>query len=841
MTNPIEPTPIQQIPNTPLKTLLTHIGVVIGFLLLSLVYCYPIFKDKKLLQNDVIQAKGASQELLAHQQKTGERALWTNSMFGGMPAFLIKMDYPSSITTQVGRFIMYAIPSPANMIFLYFFGAYLMFLMLGYDVKLSIMGALGFGLGAYNMINIEAGHLSKVVALAFAPPLVGAVVMAYRGKIWLGSALAGLFAGIHLYGNHVQITYYLFLALGIYAIFELINTILAKKNVKDFFLTSFALGVMIILAVGSHASRLLTNYEYTKYTIRAPSELTEDKKNKNAEAEKDYAFQWSYGVGESFTFLIPNFVGRGSGIAAEIKDNSVLSQALVDNNLNSEVIKQLPIYWGNQPFTSGPAYMGAVVIFLMVFALFNSKERIKWYLLTIFLLFTSISWGKNFFLNDIWFDTLPLFSKFRAHTMILSLNQMFAIWLAVLGLQSLYKSIENKEKTKQNLIYVTSIVGGICLFFALLGGVAQDFKPSGELQEDGKGNKVMVNADDVLARQLRGIINEAGTSQVMSAIRSERANLQANDAWRSAGFVLVAGLLIFALLQQWIKIEYAIIGLLALATIDLWGVDRRYFNNDNFVDASEADAVFDLPANVMEIKSKDNSHYRVFYPSKGVTSDATVSYHFQNIGGYHGAKLKRYQELIDKHFQKNNMQVFDMLNTKYFIQENDKRQVQVSKNPNACGNVWFVPQIKLVQNADEELKALEKFEPRNIAFVDKRFEKMAANVTNFDSTATISLEKYSPDVLTYKSESKTTQNAIFSEIFYQDKEKMGWKCYIDGKETPHFRANYVLRGVQIPAGKHTIVFKFEVPIYTQGETVALVCSILLVLTVLGSIYLVYKK
>ncbi len=831
------------------RLVLVHLGIIVGFVIVSLVYCSPIFKNKKLFQNDVIQAQGASQELTLHQQQTGEKHHWTNSMFGGMPAFLVKMDYPSSFTTQVGRVITYALPTPANMIFLYFLGGYLMFVMLGYDMRTSVLGALGFGLGSYNIINIEAGHLSKVVALAFAPPLVGAVVMAYRGKIWLGSTLAGLFLGIQLYGNHIQITYYLFLALAIYAIFELINQILAKKNLKDFALASVALLITTGLAVGSHASRLMTNYEYTKYTIRAPSELAEAKKQKTAGADRDYAFQWSYGIGESFTFLMPNFVGRGSGIGGELKENSILSETLANNNLNPEVAKQLPIYWGSQPFTSGPAYMGVVIIFLMVFALFHSQDTLKWYLFGIFLFFTSISWGKNFFLNDILFDTLPMYSKFRAHTMILSLNQIFAVWLAVLGVQSLLENVfdkENKEidkdrkaKSLQKLYISGGIVGGICLFFALLGGIVQDFRPDGELQDDGKGKKVMINGDDMLARQLRGMITEAGTSQVMQALRSERENLQSADAWRGVGFVLIASALLFAMIQGFLATEIGVIILIFLAMIDLWSVDRRYFNDENFEDASEVDGRFDLPESVMKVKYEDKSHFRVFYPSKGITSDATVSYHFKNIGGYHGAKLRRYQELIDKHISQNNMSVFDMLNTKYIFQENKERQLQIIKNPEACGNAWFVPEIKIVKDADEELKSLEKFNPKNTAFVDARFEKFVEKNTNFDSSATISLEKYAPAELIYKSKSKNAQNAIFSEIFYQDGEKMGWKCYIDGKEVPHFRANYVLRGVKIPAGDHKIVFKFETPLYTQGETISLISSILLFLAIIGGIYFTF--
>ncbi|TAG86083.1 MAG: hypothetical protein EAZ20_13515 [Bacteroidetes bacterium] len=824
-----------------LNNLLTA-GIIVFFALLSIVYCYPMLEGKKLMQNDVLQSKGVAQETIKELEKTGERPLWTNSLFSGMPAFLVSMDYPKSLTTQLGRIFVNLIPSPANLLFLYFLGAYLMFLMLGYKLLPSILGAIGFALGSYNIINIEAGHVSKVWALGLTPPLIGAVVMAYRGKWLLGGALAGLFAGLQLYANHVQITYYVGIILFIYAFYVFIEKIIKKENLKPFFLATFSLILAGGLAIGSHASRLWTNYEYAKYTNRGKSELAEtkkeDKNNTKTDADKEYAFQWSYGIGESFTFLVPNFVGGGSGVGKELSDNSNVVKVLQEYQINPEYKSAMPTYWGDMPFTSGPAYIGAIIVFLMVFALLISKESLKWWLLGIIIFCMLLSWGKNFSsFNYLMFDFFPLYSKFRAHTMVLSLMQIFSVWLAVLGVEELLKNDIDTKKIINALKISTGSVAGLCLLIALLGGSFMDFKPSSVKTKTNDGQEIRTSPDDEFRENL---IKQFGNNQqakdaantILGAVRRDRVTLQSNDALRSFIFIFLSASLIWVAFWQKFDMNYAIAGVTLLALIDLWAIDQRYLNKESFKDNTEFESAFEPNDVDKQIKADKDLHYRIYNVAKNPFNDGITSYNHKHIGGYHAAKLRRYQDVIENHLGQGNIGVINMLNTKYIMQGNEKGELVAQKNPTASGNAWFVPKYELVKNADEELKKLSKIDAKNIAFIDKKFENQLKDLKNdFDSSATIRLTKYFPDKMEYESQSKNTQLAIFSEIYYVDKDKVEWKAFIDGKEIPHLRANYILRGLVIPAGKHKIEFKFDVPIYRTGENISLICSILLLLLV----------
>lgn len=818
--------------------ILPHAGIIALFAILSVIYCYPMLEGKKLMQNDVLQSQAVAQETKSHIEKKGERPLWTNSLFGGMPNFLVSMDYPLSLTTQLGRIVVNLLPYPANLFFLYFVGAYIMFLMLGYQLLPSTLGAVGFALGSYNIINIEAGHVSKVWALGLTPPLIGAIVMTYRGKWLLGSALAGLLSGVQLYANHVQITYYVGMILFIYAVFVFVQTILKKESLKPFFVATFALLMAGSLAIGSHASRLWTSYEYTKSTIRGKSELTSTAANKSNGADKEYAFQWSYGIGETFTLLIPNFVGGGTGVGKELSDNSNTVKALQEYQVPAEYKSSMPTYWGDMPFTSGPAYLGAVIIFLMVFALLISKESLKWWLLGIVILCIVIAWGKNFaILNNVLFDYLPLYNKFRAHTMILSLMQIFAVWLAVLGLQELLKKDIDTKKIIQSLKISAGSVAGLCAMIAVLGSSFMDFKPTSIKTKSSDGQEVRVSADDEFRQNL--IKNFGGNEQakeasitILNAVRKDRAVLQSNDAWRSFAFILLSAGLIWVVFLQKINIQYAIAGVILLSLIDLWNVDNRYLNAESFKSATQVESVFEMTDVDRQIKQDKDLHYRIYNVANNPFNDGITSYNHKHIGGYHAAKLRRYQDVIENHLGKGNIGVINMLNTKYIIQANEKGELITQKNTNAAGNAWFVSKYEMVKNADEELKKLDKIEPKNIAFIDKRFENQLKDFKNeVDSSATILLTKYAPDKMEYKTQSKTPQMAIFSEIYYADKDKIEWKAFVDGKEVPHFRANYILRGMIVPAGNHTIEFKFFVPIYQTGETINLLFSIILFLFV----------
>lgn len=814
---------------------LPHLLVVIGFIIIAFAYNYPVLEGKKLIQNDMVQAQGSAQKLQEFYKETGEISLWTPSMFSGMPAYLIYMDYPMSLTTLLGRAITYTLPSPANLFFLYMFGFYLMAVMLGYRIELAILGAIGFAFASYNVINIEAGHVSKAIAVAFLPPFIGAVIMTYRGKILLGSALAGIFAGIELYANHIQITYYAVLALVLYALYELIIRLQAKENkslqLKQFVFASLALAIAGGLSIGSHASRLWVSISYAEQSNRGGSELSDNTQSKGG-TDRDYAFQWSYGKMETFTYLIPNFYGGGSGSGASLGQTSNTYKTFQANGINPQFAANMPFYWGAQPFTSGPAYMGAIVCFLFLFGMFVSKNPIKWWLLSVVVLFTVLAWGKNLeAVNNFLFDALPLYNKFRAVTMILSIVPLFLVWGAILGLQVLFEPDFDKAKAKYALQWSGGIIGGLLLFFALLGGSFQNYSTNAYQESvDAEGKKMSMNQDDLFVKNLSQQLgnNENLAQEIMQSIRSDRAMMQRNDAWRSFIFVALAfGALWFAVGGSF-PIVYAVGALSFLALIDMWGIDWRYLNDENFVKQSRFEAVFEQTDADKTILADKDLSFRVFNTTVSPFNDATTSYWHQSIGGYHGAKLRRYQDVIEKHLGQNNRAVYNMLNAKYFITQAENGAPIARQNPDAMGNAWFVPEYKLVNSPDEEINALTDFDPAKTAFIDKTFEAQLKDLSpKPDSGASIKLIQNLPNHLVYESNTNAKQLAIFSEIYYLDEGNSQWTAYIDGKEVPHLRANYILRGLVVPAGKHKIEFKFDSKVYHQGESIALICSLLL--------------
>ncbi|MCS6821389.1 MAG: YfhO family protein [Microscillaceae bacterium] len=814
--------------NRYIQQILPHSLIILGFIVLSFFYTYPVLQGKILLQNDVIQAKGAAQELVKYEQETGKKALWTNSLFGGMPAYMIKMDYPNSLPTHLGRYFVNLLPSPTNIIFWYLFGFYLAMVLLGYNRWLAVLGAFGFAFASYNIINIEAGHVSKCLAIAFAPPFMAAVILAYKGKYWLGGALAGLFAAIHLYANHVQITYYVLISLGLYVIFDLVQKI-KTSQLKTFFQATIILAIAGVLAIGSHASRLWTTYEYTNYTIRGKSELTpKDKKIEGGTGlDKDYAFQWSYGISELFTFLVPHFYGGSS--SGDLGKSSATYKLLINRDVPAEqaleFCKQQPLYWGNQPFTSGPAYLGAIVCMLFVFSFLVSTSWEKWWLLTVSILFTLLSLGKNFeTFNYLMFDYFPLYNKFRAVTMILSVLQIYVMWLIVMGLQELLDTYQtlDKQVLMKKIYYAVGSTAGLALVLMLFSGMFLDFRGAGDEQYFASLQK-MTGSEDF-------------AKQILSALRQDRSGMLWSDAFRSFIFILLAGSLLWAWANQWLKsTEYLLAGWIALIAMDMMWVSSRYLNSSNYVSKSSLESRFE-PSQANLTIQKDKSIYRVANFATNTFQDAITSYHHLSIGGYHAAKMRRFQELIDNQISKGNEAIFAMFNTKYFILTNEKQEEIVRKNDKALGNAWFVKEYEIVPNADAEMQALskERFNPAQTAIIDKRFEKILNGLKiQSDSLATIKLVKYAPDELKYESNAQTPQLAVFSEVYY-DK---GWQAYLDGKPVKHLRANYILRAMPVPAGKHVIEFKFAPQTYYQGEKIALVSSILLALVLTGGLFL----
>ena len=796
------------------KKFLPHLYAIIAFIILAGIYASPILQGKKLSQHDINMSLGGSHESTEFTKQTGEIAWWTNSMFGGMPAFMIHGKYPNSIGSTIGGQLMNVLPTPINMIFLMMLGMYILLIVLRASVWQAVLGAIAFAFCSLNMVLIPAGHTSKVIALAYAPMVAAGAVLCFRGKYLLGAALTALFMSLELYANHVQITYYFGLFLAGYILVQIIEHI-KSGQIKPLIFSLLAFGGGAILGLGNHTMRLWSNAVYSAETIRGKSELTSNVQSKGG-LDRDYAFQWSYGIGETGTLLIPNFYGGANGGSLGGKKSETL-KAMVNAGIPEENAMGFAehgySYWGEQPIVGGPVYAGAIIMFLFILGAFLIKGNTKWWLVITTIIFIMFSWGKNLpSLNYLMFDYFPVYNKFRGVTSIMSLVQLALVTLAILTLKQIGEQKPTFNDLKKPLIYSLTLTAGLALLFALIPTLFLNFKSSNDAGMQITGDKSL-------------------DSQILSAIVSDRESLMRSDAFRSLILILLAAGLVWAWISNKIKdfVFYPI--LILLVIFDMFGVDKRYFNNDNFVSKSEAEEVFAPTALDTQIL-QDKSIYRVLDGAspQGFSNDSKASYYHKSLGGYHGAKLRRYQEVIENQFSKNNMAVFNMLNTKYFTQPAQQQggQPTVAQNPDACGNVWFVKEYKLVKNADEEMKSLDKFNPKQTAFIDQRFADQVNNLNiAFDSTAnSIKLTDYKLNLMTYESNAKTDQLAIFSEIYYRG--NLDWKAYVDGIYKPHLRANYILRGMVVPAGKHKIEFKFMPESVEKGNTVDLIASILMV-------------
>jgi len=796
--------------NINFKKLLPYLAAILIFLTVIFVYLSPLLEGKQLRQGDIVSWSGASKETadfrLSHP---GEEPLWTNAMFGGMPAYMISLLTPSNdiISFFDKAMCLFVLPHPANMIFVYFIGFFILLLVLGVDPWLSIIGALAFGFSSYFFIIIEAGHNSKATTIGYMAPVFAGIILTMRGKYLWGGILTALFLALIIKMNHVQMTYYLMILIIIYMISELYSKI-KEKQLAMFFKASAVLLFAVILALGSNITTLWTSYEYSKDTIRGKTELTSNAEVKTKGLDLDYATQWSYGIDETFTLLIPNFKGGSS--SGKLGESSEAYAVLKQNGVPNikAITSQMPLYWGPQPFTSGPVYAGAIFIFLFVLGLFIVKTPLKWVLFIATALSIMLSWGKHFMpLTQFFFDYFPMYSKFRAVSSILVIAELCIPLLGILALnQIITKKTDKSEVLKYGKIslYVTA---GISLLFAIAGSSFFDFRSAGDAQLP-------------------------YPEWLMNAIVADRKSIFIMDAWRSVLFIVLAAGFIWAFIENKIKKEYFIAAFIFLVVIDMGFVDWRYFDNSNFTNKKNVQTPFQpTEADLLILEDKD-PNYRVFNVTVSSFNDASTSYFHKSVGGYHAAKLRRYQDLIEHQISKNNVKVFNMLNTKYFIAPDQNKQPQAQRNVAALGNAWFVENYKIVENPDSEINALSDFEPATTAIVDKRFNDYVKDFKpGKDSTSTIVLTKYLPNHLTYQSTTKKEELAVFSEIYYAN----GWNAYIDGKSVPYIRVNYVLRAMKIPQGNHKIEFKFEPKAYFTGEKIGFASSILLLLLFLGMI------
>lgn len=796
------------------KNLLPHLGFHLLFIVLLFVYYSPILDGKKLNQNDAIQSGSALHEALVYGEKTGEEILWSNSSFAGMPVW---RGYTTNVMVYVHKAFLAVFPPSVYLGYLAFLGFYILALVLGANGIIAFAVSSAFSLSSFTIISIEAGHLNKVLNMATMAPVLAGIMLLYRKKYGIGTLITLPFLSLHIFYGHYQIVYYLLFVLAFFGIYECIDSI-RKNTIKDFLLSTLIALIVASIAVLPNISSIWTNYVYSKSTTRGGSELTQYKKDGDG-LDKDYAMSWSNGITEVGTFLVPYLYGGASG--ENIGKSSSMYKALKNVELPSatknNIVKNAPLYWGDQPFTSGPVYLGAGIIFLFVLGMILLKDASKWWILGVSILAVMMSWGKNLeWFSDLLFYHFPLYNKFRSVTMAVVIVQLTFPLLATSVLVKIWKEEYTKEEIVRAIKWSLISVGGFLLILFLLGTSFFDFTSE---------NDSKYQFPDWL----------------IEALIEDRIALFRKDVMRSLVIVLVSAGLILAWIKSWLKPLYVMSIFAGVFIFDLYIVDKRYLNEDDFIRSKKSllEKVV-APTSADKEILKDTSYYRVMNVTKSTFNDATTSYHHKSIGGYSAIKLRRYQDLIERQIGKNNMEVLSMLNTKYFIVSNEKDTDNpfVQMNPGALGNAWFIQKVGLVQNADEEIAALDSLKASEEAIMDKQFQSiLTATQYPKDSSARIQLIQYHPNRLKYVSETNTKQLAVFSEIYYQP----GWNAYIDGKKVEHVRLNYVLRGLEIPSGKHVIDFKFEPEHYYTGEKVSLVGSILLLLLVLGTTFMSLKE
>lgn len=794
------------------KQLLPYVIAVVSFIAVSLFYFSPVLQGKKIQQSDITQFIGSSKEIVDFRTKNGVEPYWTNATFGGMPSYVVSTYYENDFIKSIDKVLRF-LPRPADYLFLYCLGFFILLMVLKVNWKLAIFGSIGFGLSTYLIIILGVGHNAKAHAIAYMPIVLAGILLVFQKKYLLGFVVTALAMALEIAASHIQMTYYLMFFVIIFGIVQFIESY-KTKELPLFFKNIGILLVAVILAIGVNATSLLATQEYAKHSIRSKSELTINPDGSPKEAtsglSKSYITEYSYGKSETFNLFIPRF--KGGTRQEEVKDSELRNflQESVSKGLKVEDANYLmqisSMYWGDQPIVAAPAYIGALFIFLFVLALFLVKGKLRNWLVAATIFSILLSWGKNLsFLTDFFIDYVPMYNKFRAVSSIQVIAELAVPLLAVLGLKELLnKEISVEEKMKA-LKWSTIIVGGLAFIFTVGGTGLYSFETATDLQID---------------EQISGYLD---------AIVADRQTLFFGDSLRSLIIVSVFASIIYLYLKEKLKSIVLVVCFGAIVLFDLVNVDKRYVNNDSFTSARNVDRPFKASAIDKEIL-KDKSYYRVADLTKNVMADGTTSYFHKSIGGYHAAKPRRYQELYDFQIAKGNMEVLNMLNTKYLMVPNDAGKKVLEVNTEANGNAWLVNSIKVVDTANEEIIGLDNLNTKKEAIINSKLITSDFITTyNQDSTASIQLEMYKANELKYEFSSNENQFAVFSEVYYKD----GWNAYIDGVLAPYYNVDYVLRGMEIPNGKHTIEFKFEPAVIKKGNTITLVSYFFLLLIPIG--------
>jgi hypothetical protein len=807
------------------KSALPYFIAVILFIIIAFAYFYPVLEGKELKANDSTVSTINSKEIRDYREEFHKEPLWTNSIFSGMPAYLISTKFPGNLMKHVDK-VLRIFKMPVSVLFLSMAGFYFLLLLFNVNPWLSIAGAIAYSFSSFFFQILAAGHNTQAIALAYMAPTIGAIYYAYRYDAIKGALLAAFMLSLEILANHLQITYYAAIILLIFVIIEFIYS-LKEKSFGKFLKTSLILIIPVAIAIGINFGNLNTIREYGKYSVRGKSDLQAEHKNFSSGLDRDYIVAWSYGIDETMNLLIPNYKG---GSSKPFDKDSETVKALRKNNAG-DAVNQVTKYWGTQPMTEGPHYIGAIVIFLFVLGLIVVKGREKWWLLIATVLSILLAWGKNFMpFTNLFIDFFPGYNKFRAVTMTLVIAQFCIPMLGFLALRHYYNCILSRKEMLKSLKLATGITGGIVLLIFLIPGIAGSFL--NPLESDYPG-------------------------WLTSALISDRKELLRADSLRSLIFILLGAVTILSFISGKLRKEYSILVITLLIVFDLWGAGKRYLDADRFERPLMIQKSF-LPSTADALILEDKSYYRVLNLSVSTFNDnSPTSWFHKSIGGYHGAKLKRYQELIDSSiirelslFQAmsekatsiedllpgfNFTPVLNMLNTKYVIYNPDAPALI---NPHAMGNAWFVGKSAIVDGANQELAALKSIDPLKEAVIDIKFNDQISEASyQLAPGDTIELVSYKPDELEYKYTAEGERLAVFSEIYYP----AGWKCFIDGTESNYFRTDYVMRGMIVPAGSHQIRFAFEPSSYYLGNKVSLASSILLILLAAGYFILVYLK
>ena len=839
------------------KKFIFIIASILAFVILALVYANPVLSGKQLFQHDIVQYKGGAKELLDYRAQNGEETYWSDSMFGGMPTYQMGAQFKGDIIKKIDEILNF-LPKPANYIFLLFSGFFLLGMVVVKNWKYALLGATFFGLSTYFYIALAAGHNGKIQTVAYFAPLLAGILLVYiRKKYVVGFIVTALFMGLQVAANHPQMTYYLFIALGFLFLSELIRAFQGKTDWKHFGISTGILALAFVLGVGMNSQRIMANSEYITETVRGKQILDNDThSSEKSGMDNESILMWSYGKMETLNLFIPRLMGGSSNEEGSEKMMENVQEMVKSNVSSQEEMDQISkgfgslTYWGEQPGTSGPAYQGAIVCFLAILGFFFGWKKYRYWILGASILTIFLAWGSNFMaLSDFFIDFVPFYNKFRAPSSILVVVELLFPLIAILGLYRFFNSNETTETSAENilteaykkkiLINVSAAVLGITFLLIIFGKSILGFYTASE--------KTYL------------------PPYLLDFLVDERFKMFRIDAIKAIVYVGIAAAVLFLSLKKKIGQNIAIIILGLVSLLDLWSVNKRYLNNDNFIDKTFTENPFQTEnsellmqkvgdnknlqsllanANINKtletIAEKDKTHYRIYNQVLGTFSETNTSYFKASIGGYHAVKLRRYDDLINEYFGKMDSvkvpRILNMLNTKYMI-FGDAEKPEAVTNPQSNGNAWFVSDLKFVKNPNEEIKQIGEVDTKKIAIISQDDQKyFEGKEIAADSTAFLNLTKYQPNELEFKSQSKTPQLAVLSEIYYPK----GWKMFIDNKEVPYIKANYLLRAVHVPAGNHTLKMIFAPEVIAKGKLISMICFGLFLLLSLGGILWLWK-